>query len=161
MKERIESETRRLQLLLQWPLTRLGSEDSESDRSRTNRWGNERVRIGTQVLQTLHMSQIVKNMIFGTSYCKVDKENEIVRQTKKACLLRIASTRRLMELLAMNGANFGKAHSKELIHYCSGEIVLVDKRTGVTALAYVCDEMKIDEARMKLSLREEAVKTFN
>ena len=57
-----------------------------------------------------------------------------------------------MELFTTNGANFGMVISKEFIYYYSGKIILVDKCTGRTSIAHICDEAKIDETRIKLSL---------
>jgi len=68
------------------------------------------------------------------------------------CLLHIASLRRFMELFTINGANFSMAISKEFIYYYSGKIILVDKCTRRTSIAYIHDEAKIDEIRIKLSL---------
>ena len=57
-----------------------------------------------------------------------------------------------MELFTINGANFDMAHSKKFIYYYSGKIILVDKHTRRTIIAYVCDEAKINETRIQLSL---------
>ena len=94
----------------------------------------------------------MKNIIFGISYYKIDKENEIIRQTKKMCLLYITSSRRFIELFTINGANFGIAISKEFIYYYSSKIILVDKYTRRISIAYIRDEAKIDKTRIKLSL---------
>ena len=57
-----------------------------------------------------------------------------------------------MELFTINSANFGMAISKEFIYYYSSKIILVDKCTGRTSIAYIHNEVKIDETRIKLSL---------
>ena len=127
-----------------------------SDSIKIKRFGKEFVILGSQIFRSFHLNHLLLLTFFGLNFSLLSND-EIVHRTKRTTLIHIASRKRIVEIFSKNDVcPFESVDEKSnMIHTCSGKVVVRSKLSLRECIGYVVDEITLQsKIRVKLETDE-------
>ena len=106
-------------------------------------FGDERVTLGSQVLRSFKLSQIISLTIFGPDFIKLHPSC-VIKRTKKGGILHVDTMKRMKTIFSLAGQcavsfNLHEEGGNEIVHSCCGKVRLVD-HSGKSISGYLVDD---------------------